>query len=282
MLKQRVITAIILIVLIGSGIVLLPLMWLAAMFGLLVIISAWEWGAMSGLQSPFARSLYTVATMVLMLLTALYSQLLTSAILLDRLRDIFGLAGLWWAVALLWVRSYPASAVVWRSVGARMLMGFLTLIPAWLALVYLGSQQQGAALIFVLIVLVAAADIGAYFTGRAWGKAKLAPSVSPGKSWAGFWGGLTVSTSLALLIWWFFGRDLPEQSELSIATVAAIAIATALASVLGDLLESMVKRQQGLKDSGRILPGHGGMMDRLDSMTAAAPVFALCLILANG
>ncbi|MBL4827597.1 MAG: phosphatidate cytidylyltransferase [Spongiibacteraceae bacterium] len=125
----------------------------------------------------------------------------------------------------------------------------------------------------ILIVLVASADIGAFFVGRAWGKAKLAPSVSPGKSWAGFWGGLVCSTVLATLIWLWL------PIHVALFKVLAIAAITSLASVLGDLLESMVKRERGVKDSGVVLPGHGGMMDRLDSLSAASPVFTLCLIL---
>ena len=155
-------------------------------------------------------------------------------------------------------------------------MGLLVLVPTWFALMALRLHSNGVGLIFVLIALVTAADIGAYFTGKAWGKAKLAPNVSPGKSWAGFWGGLVTSALLALSLWWLL--DGGQHSGLA---VMAIAVATSLASVLGDLLESMVKREQGVKDSGRILPGHGGMLDRLDSMTAAAPVFALCLLLAG-
>lgn len=158
----------------------------------------------------------------------------------------------------------------------RLLMGYLTLVPAWMALVYLRVHAHGIALIFILIALVAAADIGAYFSGLRWGKAKLAPNVSPGKSWAGFWGGLTASTGLVAMLWLLF-----DDATHSLPAVLLVALVTSLASVLGDLLESMVKRQQGVKDSGRILPGHGGMMDRLDSMTAAAPVFALSLLLAG-
>ena len=155
------------------------------------------------------------------------------------------------------------------------MMGMFTLLPAWLALVYLSYHQYSISLILILVALVASADIGAYFVGRHWGRAKLAPLVSPGKSWAGFWGGLGSSSLLAYVLW------LLLPVELGLLPVLAIALATSLASVLGDLVESMVKRQQGVKDSGVILPGHGGMMDRLDSLTAAAPVFSLCLILAG-
>lgn len=280
MLKQRIITAIIMVSLVAAGIIMLPVMGLAALFAIFVLVAAWEWAAMSGLQSFAGRCVFSLACAFLMAAGAWYSQLLTDAVLWDRLQDMLGLGCLWWAVALLWVRSFPASAVIWQSTMMRVLMGFLTLVPAWLALVYLRLHSHGQALIFILLVLVAAADIGAYFSGRAWGRAKLAAAVSPGKSWAGFWGGLACSSGLAALFW-LSTSGMDDGMRPSLLAVMVVAIVTSLASVLGDLLESMVKRQQGIKDSGRILPGHGGMMDRMDSITAAAPVFALSLMLAG-
>lgn len=277
MLKERIITALIMVTLVAAGILYLPPLGLAIMFGVLVSVAAWEWSALAGLSSAAAKLGFTLLVAVLLVLVALHSQLFSAEVLWSRVKDVLGLACLWWAIALLWVKGYPGSAPIWQSTPMRLLMGLLTLVPAWVALVYLRLQQEGEMLIFILIGLVTAADIGAYFSGRAWGKAKLAPAVSPGKSWAGFWGGMTATSGLGLLVW------LLELADgFSLLAIMIIAMLTTLASVLGDLLESMVKRQQGVKDSGRILPGHGGMMDRLDSMTAAAPVFALCLMLVGG
>ena len=274
MLKQRIITAVILALLVSAGILLLSLQALAGMFAVMVLCGAWEWAAMSGIEKVPGKVFYTLLCALLMLLAAFYTGLTDNVMTALASRDIFGLAGLWWSIALLWVMSFPASANLWGSRIMRCLIGFLVLIPAFMALVYLRQLEGGIALIFILIGLVASADIGAYFTGRAWGKAKLAPAVSPGKSWAGFWGGLVTSSVFVVLVWSIWG-----QGVLSLPAVLAIAVCSSLASVLGDLLESMVKRHQGIKDSGTILPGHGGMMDRLDSITAAAPVYALGLIL---
>lgn len=273
-LKQRIITAIILALLISGGIVLLPLQELACLFAVLVLCGAWEWAAMSGIEKLPGRALYTGCSALLVLLVASYTGLLEGVMAMEASRDVFGVACLWWSIALLWVMSYPASANLWGSTPARCLIGFLVLIPSLLALIYLRQLEGGIALIFILLGLVASADIGAYFSGRAWGKAKLAPAVSPGKSWAGFWGGLTASSTFVVAVWFLWGQGL-----LPLGAALAIAVCSSLASVLGDLLESMIKRQQGIKDSGTILPGHGGMMDRLDSITAAAPVYALGLIL---
>jgi phosphatidate cytidylyltransferase len=273
-LKQRVITAIIFIVLLGAAIIFLPANVLVLLLSLLVLTAAWEWAGLAGLSSTFSKSGFTLALAALMVATLWYTRLLDVEVSWVRVQDVLGLGCLWWAIALLWVSSYPASAVIWQSTLVRIAMGFVTLLPAWLAVIYLRLHDNGIALIFIIIALVAAADIGAYFSGKAWGKAKLAARVSPGKSWAGFWGGLVATSILAAFLWLAFA-----DSGESLWAVMAIAMVTTLASVLGDLLESMVKRQQGVKDSGTILPGHGGLMDRMDSITAAAPVFALCLML---
>jgi len=153
-------------------------------------------------------------------------------------------------------------------------MGVAVLLPTWLALSYLRNLPNGAWLLLMLVALVAIADIGAYFFGRRFGKAKLAPAVSPGKSWAGFWGGLACSVSFMAALWYFWPGGMP----VSLPAMLVLAAITSLASVLGDLLESMVKRHRGIKDSSQLLPGHGGVMDRVDSLTAASPVFALGLM----
>ena len=194
----------------------------------------------------------------------------------EQIQPFLGLACLWWSLALLWVKGYPGSAVFWRTKAMRNLMGLLVLAPAWMAAVYLVSLPRGGGLIVVMVLVVAAADIGAYFSGRAWGKHKLAEVVSPKKTWEGFWGGMVASSLLALLLW----SQLPkQQAHISLTEVLVVVLVTALVSVVGDLTVSMVKREAGVKDSGSLLPGHGGVLDRLDSLCGAAPVFALGLLL---
>lgn len=273
MLKQRVITALILVAVLGTAIVNFSMLGFAALMTVLVLGASWEWSVLAGLRSKLGRLAFTLSCALLMAVSIWRCQLLSEQAQWHEIRDILSLGCLWWAIALLWVTTYPGSAKLWGSVLVRMGMGFLTLVPAWLAFISLRLNDNGIAFIFILIGMVVCSDTGAYFSGRAWGKAKLAPAVSPAKSWAGFWGGLLASCCFAVLIWAIYGTE-----EMQLATVLFIAVFTGLASVLGDLLESMVKRHQGVKDSGTILPGHGGLMDRLDSLTAAAPVFALCLL----
>jgi len=128
----------------------------------------------------------------------------------------------------------------------------------------------------LLVVAVAAADVGAYFSGRRWGRHKLAPDVSPGKTWEGLWGGLAAVMVVTAVVW----ASMPKSYlHIRVETLLLMGLAVAGASVLGDLTVSMVKRASGLKDTGSILPGHGGLLDRIDSLAAAGPVFALGLIL---
>lgn len=277
MLKQRFITALIMAGVFLAAIVFLPLAGLALLFGVFVCMGGWEWSRLAGWVSPVARTLYVVVLAAV--LAGLYSYChLGSAPSREQVQPFLGVACLWWSFALLWVKGYPSSAVLWRTLVMRSLMGLLILAPAWMSAVFLLSFPRGGGLVVVMVIVVAAADIGAYFSGKAFGKHKLAVLVSPAKTWEGFWGGMLVSVLLAVLLWYL----LPDQAaHIGLASVVAVTLSTALASVVGDLTVSMVKRESGLKDSGSLLPGHGGVLDRLDSMCGAAPVFALGLLLAG-
>jgi phosphatidate cytidylyltransferase len=159
----------------------------------------------------------------------------------DQIQPVLGLACLWWCFALLWVKSFPASKALWASPVMRLLMGMLILLPAWFAAVYLLQIEQHGAVMVVLVLIVAAADIGAYFTGRAFGRHALAPSVSPGKTWEGFWGGIVAVAALSVVLWRY---PADRFDHLSLTAVMVVALATAFASVLGDLTVSMVKRER--------------------------------------
>jgi phosphatidate cytidylyltransferase len=277
MLRQRIITALVLAGILLASIVFLPLPGLALLFAVFVGLGAWEWSRMAGWQSVGARALYTVVFFCACGVLYVYCQF-SQGPSRELVQPFLGLACLWWSFVLLWIKGYPASAVFWRSTLMRSFMGYLILVPAWLAALYMLSYPRGGQLFVALVLIVAAADIGAYFAGRALGKHKLARSVSPAKTWEGFWGGMLVCGLLAVAMWYW----LPERAtHLSMSAVITVVMATALASVVGDLAVSMVKRESGIKDSGNILPGHGGVLDRLDSLCGAAPVFALGLLLAG-
>lgn len=277
MLKQRVITGLIMAGLFLAAVVFLPLPVLAGVFALLVVAGGWEWSRLAGWQHPLARGAFVALLAAVLGALYIYCELAGQPPR-ERVQPVLGLACLWWSFALLWVKGYPASAALWSNVLMRSLIGLLILAPAWLAAIYLVSYPRGGLLIVVLVLIVAAADIGAYFTGKAFGRHKMAPDVSPGKTWEGFWGGEASAALVAVVLWWL----LPAQgAHISLPAVLLVVLTTSVASVVGDLTVSMVKRQCGAKDSGSLLPGHGGMLDRLDSICGAAPVFALGLLLAG-
>jgi phosphatidate cytidylyltransferase len=260
-----------------AAIIFLPLPGLAAVFAVLVAAGGWEWSRLAGWNSVSARGLYVLVLCACLAGLYVYCRL-GEAPVKEQVQPFLGLACLWWSFALLWVKSYPMSAVLWRTVFMRSLMGLLILSPAWLAAVFLLSYPRGGLLVVVMVVIVVAADVGAYFSGKTWGRHKLAEKVSPAKTWEGFWGGIGSCVLLAVVLW----SLLPDRaSHLGLGSVVAVTVSTALASVVGDLSVSMVKRESGVKDSGTLLPGHGGMLDRLDSICGAAPVFALGLLLAG-
>lgn len=274
MLKQRIITAIILVAAVTFAIINLSALGFSALITGVVLAASWEWSALAGLRLMLARIAFVLTCLLTMAIVVWRCDLLSQQPNVFYIKSVLAMGCLWWLLALTWVRQYPLAVKWWGSVFVRMLMGLLTLIPAWLAFISLRLNEQGIAYLFILIGLVVCSDTGAYFSGRAWGRSKLAAAVSPGKSWAGFWGGVVTSCSFAIILWYAYG-----SAEMSFIAVLLVAVLTGLASVLGDLLESMIKRHQGLKDSGSILPGHGGLMDRLDSLTAASPVFALSLLI---
>ena len=277
MLRQRVITALAMAGAFLAAITWLPLPALALLFGVVVALGGWEWSRLAGWESGWARSVYVLVLVAVMGGLYFYCQLGESPTR-EQVQPLLGLACLWWSFALLWVRSFPASAIFWNSVAARSVMGLLILALSWLAAVFVLSFPRGGVLMVVMVIVVASADIGAYFSGRAWGRHKLAAAVSPNKTWEGFWGGMVACVLLALLLWYQLPAPL---GHIQPGSVVAVALATALASVVGDLTVSMVKRESGLKDSGSLLPGHGGLLDRLDSLCGAAPVYALGLLLAG-
>ncbi|MFV0476385.1 MAG: phosphatidate cytidylyltransferase [Parahaliea sp.] len=277
MLKQRVMTAVVVALTFLAAMVFLPLPGLALFFGLVVALGAWEWAPLAGWRSVPMKLIYVLVLLACMVVLYFYCHLGEEPARKD-VQPVLGLACLWWCFSLLWVKSFPASTVIWGSVVVRSLMGLITLVCAWVAAVYLLSLPTGSYLMVVMILVVASADIGAYFSGRHFGRHKLAVAVSPGKTWEGFWGGMFSVFLLSLLLWNLLP---PSISHVSYAAVLAVLLFSAAASVVGDLSISMVKRHCGVKDSGSLLPGHGGVLDRLDSICGAAPTFTLGLLLAG-
>ncbi len=262
MLRARVYTAIVLVSLIAAVMFALPPVAGQITLAALLAIGAWEWAAFAGFHTIATRLGYVLTSLVLGYLTVHDLQS-------NGIYQLMLVAAAWWVVAAL--RIILAHDRV--STGMTLVAGWLTLLPALAAVghLYVGAVQpaSGNGLFLMLLALVAAADIGAYFAGRRFGHTKLAPSVSPGKTWEGVIGGAIAVTLLSLAF-----ASVMGLSKLGFVGIAGIVF---VASVVGDLTESLFKRGAGLKDSGFILPGHGGLLDRIDSLTAAAPFYVLGL-----
>ena len=266
MLKQRILTAAVLAPLALAALFLLPQYWLAWVLGAVFCYGGLEWANLCRLS---ARG----SALLLGVMAAAMWGLMASPVLAQL---AVWLAVAFWCAALLLVLKYPASARFCEN-PMRILFGLLALVPAWYAMLAVRGNEGGLAFLLMLLLLVWGADIGAYVAGKSFGRNKLLPAVSPGKTREGLWGGLVtcVLIGLAFSLW----LELPFVATVQLTVLALL---TGLASVLGDLLESMLKRERGIKDSGRLLPGHGGVLDRIDSLTAAAPVFAVGLMLIWG
>ena len=273
MLKQRIITGVLLATVFFCSLLFKPLF--VSLISLILLVGAWEWAGLADLRQPAHRLLYVCITALLLLLVSFIANISPQLTMdVEVIRYLLLISVSWWALSLLWIQGYPSSAVLWGNRWVLALMGWVVLIPGWVALVYLQGHPKGNGLILLVVAIVITADVGAYFLGKMLGRRKLAPIISPGKSWEGFWGGLIACMLLGLLVAW--AVDFSQWISL-----LAVIILVALASIVGDLVESMVKRHRGVKDSGNILPGHGGVLDRIDSLMAAVPVFTLVIITAD-
>lgn len=282
MLKQRIITAIILAPLAIAAIFYMSLENFAIFIMAVMAIGAWEWGPLMGFENKRRRIAFMMATIILISGIWYYFPLISlwneQAQLESTIKYILWIAVAWWLVSAALTFLYPRYSSFWSSHRSiRGVFGWLTLVPTWLAFVVLRSNDyvvdpyQGAQLIMFLFLMVWSADVGAYFVGKSIGKHKLMPNVSPGKTMEGFIGGVIFACLLVAIA----GANLNWNQQQFILVIGVTVVITTI-SVLGDLNESMFKRQAGIKDSGTILPGHGGILDRIDSLTATAPIYALC------
>lgn len=265
MLKQRILTALVAAALMIWAVFGLSSGWFGLFVAALIVPAGLEWAAMSGVRKQAQRWLYAL---LLVLVCALVWYARSTGLGMV----ILTIAVLFWLFALKQVVGYQGRLDDGSDrVLPALLVGSVVLMPTWLSLVMVHQlENHGPAMVMLLLMLVWAADTGAYFSGRRWGKRKLAPAVSPGKTLEGLYGGLASALVVGLVasIWLHF------ENRLQFLFVSLCVVVT-LFAVLGDLFESVVKRQHGVKDSGTLLPGHGGVLDRIDSLTAAGPVFAL-------
>jgi len=272
MLKQRILTAVILLPLFLGAMFYLPIYWVTILFAAIIGAAAWEWADLSGLRQLPGKLIYVSLILIFGLMGLNVIELR-----LDLMIPLLGTAVLWWFWATIEVFFRPPAARgLFSTRIGRLVGGVLVLFPLWMSSIYLlVIDAHKPRLLLFLFVLVWIADSAAYFAGSQFGKTKLAPNISPGKTVEGVMGGVLSVVLLA----WLCGTMIWKLETSQLVLWLCLAITTVLFSVVGDLMESKLKRQAGAKDSGKLLPGHGGVLDRIDALTAAAPAFSLGIIL---
>ncbi|NVJ48795.1 MAG: phosphatidate cytidylyltransferase [Gammaproteobacteria bacterium] len=284
MLKQRVITALLLLPLVAVLLFVLQLPEFAAALVIVAYVMAWEWARLANIQDNLYRSFYAMVTSLIALgvwylapalefwpSTWFIEWHLTSTLV------VYWSAIAAWAVAILMMLLSKRHRSFWaQQRWPRLLLGTVIILGFWVSAIAIRGAStliephKGAFLLLFMLLLIWGADVGGYLFGKLWGKRKLAPSISPGKTWEGFFGGVVLSGCVAVLGIHFLALPVPNYG-----LVALVVLLIAVVSVLGDLFESLLKRQVQIKDSSNLLPGHGGILDRLDSTLAVAPFFVL-------
>ena len=272
MTRTRIITALVMAPVAIAAILLLQTPWLVALVALLFLMGMWEWFKLAEIDDTLSRTILLVANLLLMVLLVWAS---AGSLVLFQIVTLVGVV--WWLLALLWLGFFNfASDHETYARGFKLAAGTLAIIPAWCALGLIhAGQPNGHRWLLAALMIVWAADSGAYFAGRhfggrLFGSRKLAPRISPNKTLEGLLGGLLAGVAVGLLFAWFAGLTLAQAPAFVI-----VGLSTVLFSVVGDLFESLLKRHVGAKDSGNLIPGHGGILDRLDGVLAALPIFAL-------
>ena len=270
MLRLRIITALCMVAIFLPALFLMPSMLFSIATVPLVLVAGWEWSRLVKIRSVIARIGYLLLIVMTLFAASLWLGL-PDTFDPQRAQQLLLVAVGVWAFIFLWIQGYPSSAILWSARPILGLLGLILLGFTWIAIVTILNYQSGQWLLLLAIVIIVLADVGGFFAGKYFGKHKLAPIISPGKTWEGFVGGLLLEGVLVGSLVWYL------SDHVTVLGVSLLVIPVALYSVLGDLFESMIKRHSGVKDSGRLLPGHGGVLDRIDGVMAALPMFGLIL-----
>ena len=272
MLKQRVLTALLLLPLVLAAIFALPVKWFLLLLAVIMIGGSREYTRLAGLSGRTASNILVVLQAAIFFVLFQFHDQWN-----NQISVILATSCILWLLMFIRLALFRSDTPIdgaYRAVSS--LTAIVSLTTGWLALSWIRSQPEGSWLILLLLLIVWSADTGAYFAGKTFGKRKLVPHISPGKTIAGLLGGLIAAPLVA-----FLAVYLMPVAGYNPGLLIPLVLVTALVSVGGDLLISLHKRTSGHKDSGKLLPGHGGILDRIDSLLAAGPFFALGLLLAG-
>jgi phosphatidate cytidylyltransferase len=265
MLLKRILTASIIAPIVVFSVLLLTQTGFALVLTLILIISSWEYCDLIQIKHLAGKALFTLLILIVTYFLLSAPSNLTMALYV---------AAVWWLIALIWVVMFPkGSHLLRKNLLVKLINGLFIFVPMAASLMALHFQDK--ALVLFLLILIWAADIGAYFAGKFFGKNKLCPSVSPGKTLEGVYGGIVLAQVVAIT-YVYITTQTPLLNDFLIFSFLALSVS--LVSVLGDLFESVLKRIAEVKDSGNMLPGHGGILDRIDSLTSSAPIFFLLIV----
>jgi phosphatidate cytidylyltransferase len=280
-LKQRIITAIILALIFITATVFLSSFSYSLFVTIVVLAASWEWCAFIGLAKQVAKVSYLATLGSMIIALYFFLGIVPESLVINSYRAgiILGLGILFWVLTFFMLKGYPSNSDRWNNKSKIALMGLMALIPTWVGVVQIKYLNPQGFLLLGMVVMVAAADIGAYFVGKRIGKNRLAPSLSPNKTWEGVLGGFAACLLVGILLIWLLHSYLITLSNVQILILVLLSLVVTLFDVIGDLLESMLKRNRDLKDSGKILPGHGGILDRVDGLLAVTPIFVLTFLI---
>lgn len=273
MLKQRIITASILSFVFLFALLSFSTPLFISFIMLIVLIAGWEWADLARVKTMAGKFLFLLAMLLSMMIMADYVGLYSQYDLTFSYQVCLGIMVLW-SLILLWLQGYPSSAILWSPRPVMLVLGIVLLSATWLSLASIISLENGRFKLVLAITIIVLADIGGYIAGKLFGKHKLAPTISPGKTLEGLLGGMALQLLLIVGLMFY-------MPKINVQSLCLLVFPVALASVIGDLFESMLKRHRGVKDSSNFLPGHGGFLDRLDGVMAALPMFFVIIINAN-
>ena len=273
MFKQRFVTALVIALLFASALVFFSATDFISTMAIIVLIAGWEWTHLAKLESTFGKSVFLLGLIATMIVAAHYIGFYGEYTPLLAFQICVATMALW-ALIFLWLQGYPSSAILWSSRPVMVILGVVLLTTTWVSLTALTFLENGRFILLLAVTIIVLADVGGYLFGKAFGRHKLAPTISPGKTWEGLFGGMALQILLVL------GLVLNVEIT-SVLNLCFLIFPVAIFSVIGDLFESMLKRHRGVKDSSNLLPGHGGFLDRLDGVMAALPLFFVILTKAS-